>query len=343
MGLEVRLYRDPEALQTLSKPWKLLWEHSWAAVPFLHPAWSKTWWDHFGEGKDLYLFTFHTPEGRLVGVAPLFRRRSEGASFQWIGGEDLCDSLDFLFWQGLEEEAFRALNRWLLHREERSSLKLDLHYIRADSPTLSDDNDLLVRGWDVEIIWEETSPYVPLERDWETFLRKRLRGKDRHELRRKLRRIEKALSPTFHLLKEEREWERVFQIFCRLHRMSDPQKAEFLNEKRASFLSEVGRKLFREGMVRLAWIQIDGTPLASTLSFVYGGVWGLYNSGYHPSYKAFSPGIAVVAFTLQQAIREGLREYDFLRGGEAYKYRLGARDRDLYRLRLSAQPGGDHP
>jgi CelD/BcsL family acetyltransferase involved in cellulose biosynthesis len=97
--------------------------------------------------------------------------------------------------------------------------------------------------------------------------------------------------------------------------------------------------LISQGIVRLALLDVAGRPVAATISFVYGDTWGLYNSGYDPEYGTYSPGIVLVAMTIQEAIREGLRVYDFLRGSEGYKYRFGARDRELFRLRLWPRGG----
>ncbi len=57
----------------------------------------------------------------------------------------------------------------------------------------------------------------------------------------------------------------------------------------------------------------------------------LYNSGFDPQVREASPGLVLIAHCIEDAIRLGLREYDFLRGRERYKYDLGGRDRVVYR------------
>jgi CelD/BcsL family acetyltransferase involved in cellulose biosynthesis len=47
-----------------------------------------------------------------------------------------------------------------------------------------------------------------------------------------------------------------------------------------------------------------------------------------------SPGLVLLARCVEDAIRSGLREYDFLRGRERYKYDLGGRDRIVYRVTI---------
>ena len=52
----------------------------------------------------------------------------------------------------------------------------------------------------------------------------------------------------------------------------------------------------------------------------------LYASGFDPAFAARSPGALVIARAIEAAHEAGARRYDFLRGGEAYKYEWGARD-----------------
>jgi CelD/BcsL family acetyltransferase involved in cellulose biosynthesis len=59
-----------------------------------------------------------------------------------------------------------------------------------------------------------------------------------------------------------------------------------------------------------------------------------YLSGYDPSLEKLSPGTVIVAYAIEQAVREGAKAFDFLRGAEDYKYAWGAQDRVNKRRRL---------
>jgi CelD/BcsL family acetyltransferase involved in cellulose biosynthesis len=52
-----------------------------------------------------------------------------------------------------------------------------------------------------------------------------------------------------------------------------------------------------------------------------------------------SVGLVSKALVLRWAIENGMSGLDFLRGDEPYKYDLGARDQQIYTLRLSRSPG----
>ena|SRR5438105_11909593 len=60
----------------------------------------------------------------------------------------------------------------------------------------------------------------------------------------------------------------------------------------------------------------------------------LYLSGFDPALARFSLGTLLVGHAIEEAVREGAEEFDFLRGQEDYKYRWGAKDRLVYRRRF---------
>lgn len=59
-----------------------------------------------------------------------------------------------------------------------------------------------------------------------------------------------------------------------------------------------------------------------------------YLGGYDPSLEKLSPGTVIVAHAIEQAVRDGAKTFDFLRGAEDYKYAWGATDRRNKRRRL---------
>jgi CelD/BcsL family acetyltransferase involved in cellulose biosynthesis len=104
------------------------------------------------------------------------------------------------------------------------------------------------------------------------------------------------------------------------------------------FFAALALTLGEEDILRLSVLRRDGVDIATTMSFFYRDRYLLYNSGYDPSYAAYSPGIAAVALTMQDAIREGAVAFDFLSGDEPYKYQFGASN--TYTCRVEAQKAG---
>jgi CelD/BcsL family acetyltransferase involved in cellulose biosynthesis len=100
------------------------------------------------------------------------------------------------------------------------------------------------------------------------------------------------------------------------------------------FFRRMTAELSREDLIRLYFLELDGQRMASVLAFNSGDEVWLYNSGFDPAYASVSVGLVSKALALRQAIAEGKRCYDFLRGAEPYKYDLGARDLQVLRCTL---------
>jgi CelD/BcsL family acetyltransferase involved in cellulose biosynthesis len=81
-------------------------------------------------------------------------------------------------------------------------------------------------------------------------------------------------------------------------------------------------------------LRVPGAERATAALFSYvdeEGVY-LYNSSYDAALSDASPGVAIVGSMIEQACVEGLPRFDFLKGDEVYKFRLGAEARPLFEV-----------
>ena len=72
------------------------------------------------------------------------------------------------------------------------------------------------------------------------------------------------------------------------------------------------------------------------LGFDHGDRLNLYNSGYDPAYRDLSVGLICKAYCIGETIERGMR-YDFLKGREVYKHRLGAREVPIRSARIGLE------
>jgi CelD/BcsL family acetyltransferase involved in cellulose biosynthesis len=152
-----------------------------------------------------------------------------------------------------------------------------------------------------------------------------LDAKERHELRRKRRRFE-AAHGTGRLVAAGPGG---LEAFAAMHRAARGAKGEFLTGEMAGFFAALA-DLPGARLDLLAGD--DGRPLAAAFGFQDERAYYLYNSAYDPAVAGASPGVVLVDLLVQRAIREGLARLDFLKGDEAYKFRLGGRPRPLFVL-----------
>ena len=108
---------------------------------------------------------------------------------------------------------------------------------------------------------------------------------------------------------------------------------------RKRFVQTAARKLAPDDHVRMHTLWLGDTPIAAALGFVQRDTWYAYNASYHRDHRVLSPGFVCHALGIRGAIREGMIQFDFLRGAESYKYRLRARDRPLRALRVRRSTG----
>jgi CelD/BcsL family acetyltransferase involved in cellulose biosynthesis len=115
---------------------------------------------------------------------------------------------------------------------------------------------------------------------------------------------------------------------------SQPSKAEFLrNPANASFFRAVLPTIAARGWLRMTLLQVNQEAVAAYCDFDYQGKTLVYNSGLLPDrYSHLSTGIVLLAYNIQHAIEKGNHLFDFLRGNETYKYRMGGQDTKVFKL-----------
>jgi CelD/BcsL family acetyltransferase involved in cellulose biosynthesis len=196
-------------------------------------------------------------------------------------------------------------------------------------------------GYEFRTIVEDVCPVIDLPATWDAYLDS-LDKKQRHEIRRKMRRIEREAHVNWYIVGRDQDLLEEIEAFIELHQKSSADKDDFMDEQMKGFFRAMAHALQPRGWLQLAFIKVDGQKAASMLNFEYEDAILVYNSGYDPQLYAYlSPGIVLLAYCIQHAIELDQARFDFLRGDEPYKYRFGARDTKIYRLVIVRR--GDHP
>lgn len=305
--------------------WEGLLRSSSTNTIFVTPSWQRTWWRHFGAGWELRIISVRDGDVTL-GIAPLMLR--DGVA-QLVGESDVFDYLDFIVPEAYADRFYGPLCD---HLAALDWGVLDLKSLPQSSPTLRALPEVARKaGYSVEVTEEDKAPVAELPLTWDEYLGA-LAKKDRHELRRKFRRLDNVGTATQHTCSDPDTLPACMQEFFRLHRLSSPAKKAFLTPERQRFFLEIARELAPRGQFKLFFLDLDGARVASCICFDYEGSYLLYNSGYDPEHAGLSVGLLNKALCIKEAIAEGRRSFEFLRGAERYKYDLGGQDRSLYRM-----------
>jgi Acetyltransferase (GNAT) domain len=222
---------------------------------------------------------------------------------------------------------------------------VDLRRLRSDDPALAALESAFCEastrhGWEVTRQVEDVCPVLHVAgRDWETYLQT-LGTKDRHEVRRKVRRAEAAGPVEFEDVHDPSE---AVDEFIAIHQARWDQDGLFPDTEGGARSRRFFRRLAElegpGGVLRIGRLRAAGRVIFMCVGFHEGDTVYYYNAGNDPEAHALSPGVVGVAFYLRHGLEQGTRVFDFLRGDEGYKYRWGAVDEPIHRLIVTRRAG----
>jgi CelD/BcsL family acetyltransferase involved in cellulose biosynthesis len=283
--------------------------------------WARTWWRHFGRDRQLLLTVCRGSHGRAVAIVPLYM--SPVGPFRTLRfvGQGPADELGPVCAPADRGSAARTLLWALRQRDCRWDVFL------AEALPVQD-------GWPAVLggtVWRrESSPVLDIAGlDWEGFLASRS-ANFREQVRRRERSLARSHELRYRLTEDPARLDADLDVLFRLHdeRWAE-ERSSALTASVRGFHREFARLALQRGWLRLWIMEIDGEPVAAWYGFRFGGAESYYQSGRRRAWDRASVGFVLLAHSLREAIRDGMREYRLLRGGEPYKTRFASRDDGL--------------
>lgn len=330
MDITIR-HEDFDGIQDywVSKRYQLYWSSI-----FVLPNWMKIWWQEFGSNNNILLGSVRQQE-QIIGIFPL---KTNDSIATFIGSPDLCDYMDFIITPGKEDVFFTTI----LREFDRLAIKeLDLGRCRPDSTVVKYLLPIAQElGYAVDYNQGDVSLELELPKSWEEYL-KVLTRKQRHEVRRKLRRLEEAGDVNYRCIKAVDELDDSLNMFFKLFSYSHEEKARFMTIQKEAFFKSLAKSMAEIGLLHFGIVELNKTIVAMIMLFDYADTVYLYNSAYNPEFDNLSVGILSKVLCLKQSIESGKKKWDFLQGGESYKYRIGGEEIPLYQCRIRLDDRGD--
>ena len=322
----------------LQAGWDNLLDESHFITPFLKFGYLKQWWQGKGGGEwdegKLILITA-TQADKAVGIAPFFLSNFEGMqSLLFVGSIEISDYLDFIAKPAHLQEFIKGMMHFLTTAEVewQRCVLYNLLDNSSSIPVLQE--TAAAQGYVCEVEPLIKAPYIPLPESWDAYLAG-IDKKQRHEIRRKLRRAEELAAdidwvishPAHHLNAD-------MDTFLRLM-AQDKAKAKFLTEAMKTQMQQSIQWAAQEALLHLSFLYINGEAASGYYCFDYNNQLLVYNSGFDARFWDYSPGWVHLSKLIQWAIENKREVVDMMRGGETYKYRFGGVDRQVMRVIIS--------
>jgi CelD/BcsL family acetyltransferase involved in cellulose biosynthesis len=299
----------------------------WQNAPlFLLPSWLNAWWETLRCDSELLLLEAKKGSD-TVGVIPL-RQNGDAACF--IGDDRVCDYLDFI----VEKDSEEGLYHNLIGELERWGVKkLNLQSLRQDAIVLKKLRPLAkAEGRESKLIESNVSLEMDLPLRWEDYLAS-LSVKQRHEIKRKLRRLEEAGNYQFIAHQQKEAILKHLDAFITMFK-ENPRKKEFLTAEMEAFFRKMVEEMTDSGVLNMGILRLNNQDVAVVLYFDYNNNIYLYNSAYKYQYDWLSVGLLSKVLCIKNAIELRKSKFDFLKGAEEYKHRLGGKEIKLYNCEI---------
>ena len=333
--MQYTLHKDFSEIAT--QAWNDLLRESVSDSPFMRIEYQRAWWEFRGGGEwpnaQLVLISARENES-LLGIAPLFIAEIDGQPTLMLNGSiEISDYLDLIVRENDHSRFTSGLLDFLASHLTEPWRGLDWYNLPDSSPTLAAlKAESVKRGWSYHEEIYHPTPHIFVYGDFDEYL-SRVEKKQRHEIRRKMRRAEERGRGVRWFISDMRDPQLEIDEFLRLMG-GDENKAKFLREPMRSQMRAIIHAAHEGGWLWLAFLEVDGVRAAAALNFDYRNkLWG-YNAGVDRAFMDLSPGWVLLSYMIQWCCENQRTEFDFMRGDEEYKYRFGAVNRYVMRARI---------
>jgi CelD/BcsL family acetyltransferase involved in cellulose biosynthesis len=331
------LVSDADSLEKLSDEWRGLAERRGA--PFVTPDWYFAWLRSYGERATPFVTTLRDSEGGLRGLMPLVLSSKRMYPTVSFAGADFGDYFHpVALTSADEQEVFKACARQLdRHRRDWAILVAD--YVDEQAPWVKDivaDRSL---GLHAARYHDRPSTYLAIEVEgatWHEYLDGRSANL-RSQLGRKLRGLERIGEVRFRQSTDRAELAADMNTLFELHhrRWSVGKSAMFASERARAFHLDFANAALRHDWLRLWTLEVGGEAIAAWYGWRLGKRFLYYQAGFDPAWGRYSPGLLLLAHTIESAFAEGAAEYDMLLGDEPFKARFATVSRTAHTLVLT--------
>lgn len=340
------------ALSSLRDEWNRLLDDSSAQGVCLRWEWLHTWWEIYAaDNARLCVLLVRENGGRLVGLAPFYvqieKKFGLGVrTLRFLGTgeaeseEVASEYLDIAALRGFEERVAQRV--WEFLRGARCWDQLVFNDVLNDSLVLATLRQFL-EAERIFVVSERVGVRysVGVPPNWEEYIA-RLGPGAAKRLPYKRRKLERAGHVTMKTVTRPEEMDQAFEELVRLHQLrwqTQGAQGVFASTRFTDYHRRLMRMLLARGELRLRFLSLDGVNIAVLYNLRHKDTEYFYQGGSDMGRASkHSPGLVAHLYAIESAIHDGLKQYDFMKGGtDSYKTDFGCEESPMHDMRVFAR------
>ena len=321
--MDIKVIQKEGAFSSMKKEWNQLLEKSKSKSIYLTWEWLFTWWQVYGENRELFIVCI-LKDDELISILPLIKRNIKELGvfkqvvIEFLGtGEDekdeVCSNLmEPIAHPDFESEINSVLLSFLADGKSHNWDQLIFRCVRRNSLFMREINsDLISDKFFIKEVMTKKNGITNLNEGWDCFFSS-LGQRTRKKIRRERRFLESQKDFSYRFLEDESELEGMLEAFIALSLKRWNGGGACASDKFIKFTKLVCFEYFKKGMLKLSLMEVDGKVIAGNLDYCFKDTIYGYQTTYDPE---FNPKIGVgmqgMLYCIENAAEEGFKRYDW--------------------------------
>lgn len=334
MNQTLRIIHTTIEFKNLEGKWNSLLKESSADNYFLTWDWLWTWWQIYATKEDKLTICIQENEDGIVGVAPCYVRTKRlfgllpVKSLMFLGTQDsgdgdVCsDYMDLIYRNGEEIDFVKNFLDSIVQHNVCDELCFKRMDISSPSYRLLQ-QESIKHGFLTLLDDIFESPFVKLPATWDDYLNS-LSSAMRYKIRRERRKLEKCENVTITKPTTELNVIQQFEELVTLHQKRWNSRdiiGSFANQQFSLFHRKIIPLTFKNKQLSLTILAENGVTKAAFYNVLYKNRIYFYQSGVETGRGLPAYGYLLHSYCIEESIKNGLDEYDFLPkgGNDGYK------------------------
>jgi len=325
--ISVEKISEESEFSKLQTTWNNLLRQSDADNPFLTWEWLYSWWKFYGDKYELMILLVREDD-KTVALAPLMSRTKTLGLLNvrevfFLGSFGVgSDYLDFIITRGREISCVDQILHYLTGNQQKWDA-INLTNILETSKSIEQvTKTCKSRGYPSIVAASVVCPSILLPSTWNEY-ESTLSKSMRTTIKRKNKKLNKGATVEYEVIQESSDLDEAMNdmfVLNRLRMKTKSLQGGFSNGKFTKFHQDIIPIFFQNDILHLSFLKANNTRIAALYNFIYNDTCFYYQSGFDPLWAKFSPGTVLFSMSIQDAIENGMLQYDFLQGNEPYKF-----------------------